>query len=107
MHQAVMEAHLATDKASYSSGEKVRIAVTLRDGKGPVAEATVHLTVRDANGRTMMGAAGTGADGESGLSYDTDARRHGAGMYTVEATASKDGYEPAESNTAFEVTEAD
>ena len=101
-----MQAHLATDKASYSDGEKVRIAVTLRDGQRPVAEATVYVQVGDPNGMSEMGAASTGADGESSLTYDTDTRRHGAGTYQVEVTASKDGYEPAKDSTAFEVTDA-
>lgn len=100
-----MQAYLATDKASYSDGEKVRIAVTLRDGQSPVVEATVHVQVVDANGVSEMGAAHTGADGESRLNYDTDTRRHGAGTYHVEVMASKNGYEPAGDSTAFEVTD--
>ena len=104
MHQAVMQADLASDKASYADRQKAQISVTVTDGLGPVEGVTVRVWVTGPYGMTLMGGGVTDADGVAGLTYEVDAQRDGTGTCTIAAFASKDGFEPAESPATFEVT---
>ena len=103
MHQALMDASVATDRASYSDGEEVLIAVTVADGIGPVEGAAVSLLLTIPNGATLGGNSVTGAEGDATISHRIDAARGGVGTCVVEAMASKRGFESVTASASFQV----
>ena len=104
MHQAVMRADLASDKASYAARQKAQISVTVTDGLGPVEGVTVRVWVTSSYGMTLTGGGVTGSDGVAGLTYEVDPQLGGVGTCTIAAIATKEGFEPAQSSATFEVT---
>jgi len=98
-----MLAVIQTEKASYENAEEASITVSVTDVAGPVGGAAIRVEVINADGNRLGGEAVTGEGGEAILAYRIDTARDGAGMYAVDAAASKVGYDPALSSTTFEV----
>ena len=103
MHQGLMLAVVATEKASYENSEEASITVSVVDADGPVEGVAVRVEVTNAEGTRLGGEAVTGEDGAASLTFRIDTTRDGAGVYAVDAAASKAGYDPALSSTTFEV----
>ncbi|RJQ07896.1 MAG: peptidase S8/S53 subtilisin kexin sedolisin, partial [Bacillota bacterium] len=94
---------VTTDKSSYVMGETVTITVTVVDENGAaVGDASVHLDIVTASGKTRTADGTTGTDGTAVFSYKTKVP-DGKGTYTVTATASKSGYTSASATTSFTV----
>ena len=98
-----MLAVIQTEKASYENAEEASITVSVTDVGGPVKGVDVRVEVTNAVGNRLGGEAVTGDGGEAILAYRIDTARDGAGMYAVDAVASKAGYDPSPSSTTFEV----
>ena len=104
MHQAVMDASAATDRASYLDAEEVLIAVTVADGVGPVEGVAVRLLLTSPNGAALGGDSITSAEGVATISHRVDAARGGIGICVVEAVASKRGFESVTASASFQVS---
>ena len=107
MHQAMMQAVVVTDKASYAVSEEAAIIVSATDGAGPAEGVALYVEVTNAFGEKSAGRSVTGADGMANLTCKIEPRRDGIGTYTVDAIGSKDGFEPASASTTFEVDRKD
>ena len=104
MHQAVMDASVATDKASYADGEEMVIDVTVADGVGPVGGVAVRLLLSAPNGAAVGGNSITDAEGVATIRYRVDAARGGTGIYVLEAVASRRGFESVTVVASFQVS---
>ena len=104
MHQAVMDASVATDKASYSDAEDVVIAVTVADGIGAVEGVAVRLLLNTPDGAALGGSGITGAEGVATISHRVDAALAGIGVCVVEAAASRRGFESVTAAASFQVS---
>ena len=104
MHQPIIQTVLATDKPSYENCESALITVTVVDGAGPVERVAVLVEVTATNGAKLSGDGMTGADGVASLRYEVNAESDGVGTYTVNALASKPGFESGSDSGTFEVT---
>lgn len=91
---------VTTDKASYVHREKALITVTVQ-----VEGAAVHVVVTTAKGNTLAGDGTTDASGVAKFQYKVNSKRDGIGTYSVDATASEDGFASGTGSTTFEVTE--
>ncbi len=96
---------VTTDKVSYVNRENVQITVTVTDGANPVAGVAVHVEVAGANGNKRAGDGTTDGNGVAKFQYKVNSRRDGVGTYTLDATASKAGFNSGSGSTTFEVTE--
>ena len=95
-----------TDKASYVNKEQVEITVTVANGANPVEGAAVHVEITTGNERfRLVGDGNTDVEGVATFKYKINSKRDGVGTYTVDATASKDGFESGSGSKTFEVTE--
>ncbi|MBI4498153.1 MAG: S8 family serine peptidase [Chloroflexi bacterium] len=96
---------VTTDKGTYSVGEQVTIDVTVADNAGsPVADAAVRLEVFAPNGSLYAsGNSTTDGSGRSRFRLKLHPRFTAPGVYTVVATATKDGYTAGEGRTTFTV----
>ena len=95
---------VTTDEDSYVNRENVQITVTVTDGTNPVEDADVQVVVTTANGNKLAGDGTTNNDGVAKFRFKVNSKRHGVGTYTVDATASKDGFESGSGSTTFKVT---
>jgi len=91
-----------TDKSVYSSGEQVAISVTVSDGAAEVSGATTRIEITTASGKRYSSEGTTGADGVARFSFKIK-RPDGFGDYTVNATATKSGYEAGNGSIGFKV----
>ena len=105
MHQGLMDASVATDKASYADGEEVVIAVTVADGVGPLEGVAVRLLLNIPNGAALGGNSITSAEGIATISHRVDAAIGGAGICVVEAVASRRGFESVTAVASFQVSD--
>jgi WD40 repeat protein len=94
---------VGTDKASYTSRQKVTILVSVTDGVNPVSGANVTSVVTSPKGTSSSSSAVTGANGVAVLYYTVNTKQ-GYGTYTVTGSASKSGYNSATDSTTFAVT---
>lgn len=95
---------VVTDQTSYRNREKVIITVYVSlAGALPVAGAGAHVAVITANGTRLVGDRLTNSLGNAAFSYRVDARKHGYGTYTVDASATMASFDPGSNSTTFEV----
>jgi subtilisin family serine protease len=95
---------VTTDRSSYSSFQIARLTIVVTDGVDPVEGANVHLTITTANGTQFSGDKTTDAGGVTNFSLFIFSPFFGAGTYTAEATAQKQGFpDSASGSTTFEV----
>jgi subtilisin family serine protease len=94
---------VSTDKATYSNRETVYITVSVTDGTNPVEGADVQTIITTAKGKKLSASGTTDASGTAIFTYKVNAKKDGSGTYTVEATASKAGYNSGSGTTTFEV----
>ena len=94
---------VVTDQTSYRNREKVIITVHVSLAGSPVAGADAHVDVITANGTSLVGDRLTSSFGSAAFSYRVDARKHGYGSYTVDASAAMAGFDPGSNSTTFEV----
>ena len=100
-----LSVYVTTDEDSYVNREKVKITVTVTDGTNPVEGAAVRVEITTANKRLGLAADGnTNIEGVANFTYKVNSGRDGEGTYTVEARASKDGFNSGSDSTTFEVT---
>ena len=93
-----------TDKASYVNKKTVLITVMVTDGTNAVEGAAAHVVVTTANGKKLAGDGTTNKEGVAQFKYKVNSKRDGVGTYTVDPTASKDGFTSGSGSTTFEVT---
>jgi subtilase family serine protease len=94
----VLAVTVTTNKPSYSFGQTVTITTLVKDNGGsPVSGASVQVVIKGANGRTTSKKFGTtSASGTFVWSWPTSSSTpflYGRGTYTVNATATKSGYQ--------------
>ena len=77
---------IATNQASYSSGQTVSIAATATNGGTPVANVAVSFVVTKANGSKVTGSATTGTNGIAVYNYKLK-RSDSRGTYVAGASA--------------------
>jgi len=95
---------VATDKATYRNHKQVIITVSVSlGGFVPAAGADVHLDLFTASGAHLVGNRLTDSFGNAGFSYRVDARNHGYGTYTVDASAVLAPFGSDIASTTFEV----
>ena len=104
MHQRLMQARVAAERAVYQDFQEALLTVLAMDRAGPLEGVAVRVEVTTPSGVGRMAEAVTGADGAATLTYRTDAARDGEGAYAVDALASKEGYDSVAASAAFEVT---
>ena len=104
MHQTVIDASVATDRASYADGEEVVIAVTVADGVGPVEGVAVRLLLSAPNGAALWGNSITGAEGVATIRHRVDAARGGTGVSVLEAVASRRRFESVTAVASFKIS---
>ncbi|MFQ5828839.1 MAG: Ig-like domain-containing protein [Candidatus Methylomirabilia bacterium] len=95
---------VTTDKASYVNKEKVLITVTVTGGTTPVEGAAVHVDLATANGRRLAADNTSDANGVALFQYKVNSRRDGVGIYTLDVTASKGGFQNGSASATFAVT---
>jgi len=96
---------VTTDKTPYSLGETVYITVTVKENDengAAVVGAAVRLEVATASNRRYTADGTTNDEGIVTFSLKIK-RPDGKGTYSVQATASKSGYDPGSGSTTFEV----
>jgi uncharacterized protein YbcV (DUF1398 family) len=94
---------LMNGKKVFHAGDEVSIEVTVEDGDSPLAGASVHSLITTANGNQIYSLLTTDQGGKATVEYQTAVGRDGIGRYTVEVTASAEGYIPADAETFFRV----
>jgi hypothetical protein len=104
MHQALMDASVATEKASYADGDRVVITMTVADGVGAVGGVTVRLLLTVPNGAALAGNSITSEEGVATISHRVDAAGGGTGMCVLEAVASRRGFESVTAVASFQVS---
>lgn len=105
---SVLNAILAdttTDESVYQSGEDVTVTTVLEDEFADlVTGANVDYKLLDqANGTVLAGQCSEVASGTYQVTFGAGSLS-GAGNYTVEVTATKDGYSPSASSASFTIT---
>jgi hypothetical protein len=104
MHQALMDASVATDKAAYLHDEEVAITVTVADGEGPVEGVAVHLLLTSPSGAALGGNSLTSEEGVATVSHRVNAARGSVGVWVLEAVTSKRGFESVTALASFQVS---
>lgn len=103
----LLVAAVATDKNSYTPGQTVKITTTVNNNAGnPVSGASVRVAITGANQRTTSTMGTTNAAGTFVWSWKTSRYTtylYGSGTYTVNATASKSGYQSGSGETGFQL----
>jgi subtilisin family serine protease len=95
---------VSTDKPTYRNGQTVTITVKVTDGTNPVAGANVHVDITTANNSKVdLGDKTSDVNGVVTFKYKVNRWAHGVGLYTVNAKASKAGYESGTGSCTFEV----
>ncbi len=101
---ATLQVTVVTDKSTYANRETVYITVTVTDDAGAaVAGAAVDITITTPKGNTLSGSGTTDTNGQVTFTHRVNAPRDGYGTYTVDATATLDGYNPGSGSTTFTV----
>ena len=103
-HRIRISVAVTTDKGSYANRENVRITIGVTDGSNPVASSAVHIRVTTADGDILGGDSTTNSAGITTFKYKVNSKRSGVGTYTIDATATKNGYDSGSGSNTFEVT---
>lgn len=98
-----LDVTVTTDKDPYTKGDTALITVKVEDGGAPVEGASVDVTITTPSERIYGGSGTTGANGKVVFSYRVNPNKDGSGTYTVDASASKNGYLPGSGSTTFVV----
>jgi subtilisin family serine protease len=93
---------VAPRSSSYKIGDTAYIDVTVTDGTNAVASAAVHLVITTASGKRYSGDGTTNSSGVAVFNFKIK-KPDGTGNYTVDATASKSGYDSGSGSTMFTV----
>ena len=97
---------VTTKKTSYVNKEQVEITVTVADETNPVGGAAVHVEITTGNKKfRLLFDGNTNGVGVATFKYKVNSKRDGEGIYKVDATASKDGFESGSESTTFAVTD--
>jgi serine protease len=94
---------VSTDKTTYNHRDNAVFTFEVTDGTSTVSRATINWTLTTANGRVYNGSGETDSNGSLTSTFTINAGRDGRGTYTLEATATKDGYETGSGSTTFQV----
>ena len=95
---------VVTDKDSYKNRKQVIITVSVSlGGFLPADGADVHLDLFTENGTHLIGDREANSLGNAGFSYRVDARNHGYGTYTVDASGVMPLFGSDTASTTFEV----
>jgi hypothetical protein len=96
---------VTTNKPTYAVGNTVTITTGVtNNGGSSVSGASVQVVIKGPNGRTTSKSGTTGASGAFVWSWGTSSFTpllYGRGTYTVNATASKSGYQSGVGATSF------
>ena len=95
---------VVTDKDTYKNRKQVIITVSVSlGGFLPAGGADVHLDLFTENGTHLIGDRQTNSLGNASFSYRVDARNHGYGTYTVDASGAMPPFGSDAASTTFEV----
>jgi subtilisin family serine protease len=97
-----LSASVSTDQPEYVSRDKVLISAAVSDGSNAVAAASVHIVIT-APLKTLSCDTTTNGSGQASCTYKVNSNRDGVGMFNIDVTASKDGYDDGTASTSFVV----
>jgi hypothetical protein len=99
-----LSASVSTDKTSYSIRNVANIRVGVTDGASPVASVTVSVVVTTASGKKITLSGTTDSTGGVNFQCTPNGNSGGTGVYSVNVTVSKTGYNSSTCSTSFSVT---
>ena len=85
----------------FANRAKVAIKVSVTDGGNAVSGAAVSVVVTGATGVSTSFSGTTGSDGLVSFSFKVNTGLYGKGTYTINATATMDGYDPGSATGSF------
>ena len=91
------------DGATFGDRAVVKITALVESDNVAVSGATVAGLLTTANGSKFTLSGVTAADGSVSFSFRINLRKYGAGEYTVDLTATKDGYTSSSATLTFNV----
>ena len=93
-----------TPSTVYANRQTVTVEVAVTDSESAAVDgAAVAVVVTGVTGKTVSLSGTTGADGIASMSFKINAGKLGTGTYTIDVTATKDGYDPGTASGSFEV----
>ena len=87
--------------AVFSNRAKVAIEISVADDNGAVSGAAVSVVVTGATGVSTSYSGVTGSDGSVSFTFKVNTGLYGKGTYTIDATATMDGYDPGSASGSF------
>jgi serine protease len=103
VNEEAINVDLKIGKKVFNSGDLVSIEVTVGTMNIPLAGASVRSLITTANGNQIGSLLTTDGNGKATITYRATFGRDGVGTYTVDVTASLDGYDPGSATTTFKV----
>ena len=103
VHQCLMQVVVTSDKHKYNNSDEATIVVRANDHIGPIEGVDVRVMVTTSNGFKQVGVSITRSDGKGTIPYEVNLDRGGAGIYVVDATAWRTGFDVGQGSTSFEV----
>lgn len=94
---------VSTDKPAYANREKATLLVSVTDGALAVSGCAVSVTVTSSKGTRTTYTGTTASNGLVSFGYTVNSTKQGTGTYTLDASASKTGYNSASDSTTFQV----
>ncbi len=85
----------------FANRAKVAIKISVTDGGSAVSGAAVSVVVTGVTGKSTTLAGTTGPDGSVSFSFKVNTGLYGVGTYTIDATATMDGYDPGSASGSF------
>ena len=101
VHQGLMQVVVTSDKSKYNNSDEAMIVVHANDHIGPIEGVDVRAMVTASNGFKQVGVSITRSDGKGTIPYKVDLDSGGAGIYVVDATAWKTGFDVGQGSTSF------
>ena len=93
-----------TPSTVYANRQTVTVEVAVTDSESAAVDgAAVAVVVTGVTGKTVSLSGTTGVDGIASMSFKINTGKLGTGTYTIDVTATKDGYDPGTASGSFEV----
>ena len=103
LHQCLMQVVVTLDKPKYNNSDEAVIVVHANDHIGPIEGVGVRAMVTASNGFKQVDVSITRSDGKGTIPYEVNLDSGGAGIYVVDATAWKTGFDVGQGSTSFKV----
>jgi hypothetical protein len=98
-----MQVVVTSDKSKYNNSDEAMIVVHANDHIGPIEGVDVRAIVTASNGFKQVGTSITRTNGEGAVPYKVNLDSGGAGIYVVDVTAWKTGFDVSQGSTSFKV----